>query len=608
MMGPFKDFNAKEIPSEKREAFFVSPKYIQRLYSGTSFIVGERGSGKTTILRYLESLFNKDPSFHMVAVYYRFETAYMKSLYNKRMSEDENIINFSQSICAILCKLICQKLVSLKKTIQFKREKEICYNMVQLIPTISIEELSFQALHDLFEKIRMSTLFNLMNTEQKLLFDFHGILERFAEELRSEEELSNIQICILLDEYENLALFQQKVINSMVKSSSEFVSYRICLRPEGFWTKDTVVEHEHLRDTDDYTMIDYVHEIMGNEVEIQEMLRSVCHSRLQFYFDKNEIQYIDGDLEIDNYLELQTKEAELQNLDGLPAYREQLKTSICQKSGINRRDLDLFSDILDLQLVDILMEKKYSIERIFMEYQTKSKVFNHWKHNYRANALYIVLDECGAEKTYCGFDIILRLANYNLRIVLTILNKCFEGYDFCAGEHKSIDALIQHRAIKDIAYREFDQIGYIPIYGFEVKNLTIALGRIFRKCILDRRARKFEANHFSITTTGLNNPEAYRHLTDVIKSAVIWGVLIQERVTKSKNQEFVFNDKDYILHPIYSVRFQYSYRKKQKINIKDADIIKMFEYTPHVDVRKDFIPGQISISDVQGENPDDEIV
>ena len=72
MNTPFVDFKATEISPEKQTSYFVEPKYIKKIVSPkASLIFGERGSGKTTILRHLEKTFNDSGSFEYIARLYK---------------------------------------------------------------------------------------------------------------------------------------------------------------------------------------------------------------------------------------------------------------------------------------------------------------------------------------------------------------------------------------------------------------------------------------------------------------------------------------------------------------------------------------------------------
>ena len=136
MNSPFTDIKAQEIPPEKQGKFFVTPKHIEKLISSKAmFIQGERGSGKTTILRHLEEKFNHSEDLKYMAVYFRFETAYMKSLNNPELSIDQNISEFSQAIVAIVARQFCGVLKEIcKKNVELsQREHSICAKVGMLL-------------------------------------------------------------------------------------------------------------------------------------------------------------------------------------------------------------------------------------------------------------------------------------------------------------------------------------------------------------------------------------------------------------------------------------------------------------------------------------------
>lgn len=607
MRCPFSDYKAPEISEENQKYYFVEPKYFGKLLDPhASFIFGERGSGKTTILRYMEREMNTSQNEKWIAFYYRFETSGMRSLYNERLSEEENFNAFQQTICTIFSKLICLKLKEIKKFHSFEREKEICYSVAGL-QFLDQPELvdDFDKLYDLMEKIRLRTLFGIRNGRSEMLIDYNSILENLINGIRQEQGMEDLSLCALLDEYENLLPIQQRVINSMVKASSDRICYKICLRPQGFWTRQTMAEHEHLMEDEDYLKVNYVEDIMGTDVDIQQMVRNVCRNRLLLFFKSEDIEFSDADTEIDDYLESQNRREEINKISGLEEYRETLIKNIQDKAYLaDRKKLDDIEEILDLQIIDIMLEKGYEFGEIYESVVNKTFKYNNWIHNYEVNAAYIIFDECKVTKKFSGLNIMLRLANYNMRRILLILHYAFEGYDFKSTKKKKIPVDKQNDAIIKVAKISFNQIEYIPVHGGEVKNLTNAIGNLFRGYITDRRAKKFEANNFSITVSGNVNHKDEEWINETLKDAVMWGILLETDSNKTKNKvQYTYRNKDYILHPIYAVYFNISYRKKQKTYLKDDVIMRMFDPLTDEQIRrivgdsKKEIPGQMSLRD-----------
>lgn len=605
MRCPFSDYKAQEIPEENKKDYFVKPRHFDKLLDRhASFIFGERGSGKTTILKNLEKEMNSSQDETWLAFYYRFETAGMRSLYNGRLEEEDNFSTFYQTMCAIFSKLICARLIEWKKRRKFEREKEICYSIASLQYLAEPEQVgSFYELLELMEKIRLKTFFGIRNAKPELLIDYNSVLDYLVNSLRQEQGLEKLTICVLLDEYENLLPIQQRVINSMVKASSDCICYKICLRPQGFWTRQTMAEREHLMEDEDYLKINYVEDIMGTGVDIQKMVREVCGKRLKVFFEEESIEFQEDDLNIDNYLECQTRKEEIENIPNLDEYRERLIENIKDKASLkDKKALDDIGDIIDLQIIAIMLEKGDEFNQIYNSVINRTEKYEGWIHNYGVNAAYIIFDECKRKKMFSGLDIMLRLANYNMRRILLILHYAFEGYDFGKPNIQKITVNKQNEAIERVAKNSFNQIEYIPVHGAEVKNLTNALGNLFREYLMDKRAKKFETNNFAISVSGRLKKEQEKLMAETLKDAVMWGVLLETDSNKTKNPiNYTYHNKDYILHPIYAVYFNISYRTKQKTYLKDDIVISMFEPLTDSQIKsfvkkdKQEIPGQITL-------------
>ncbi len=585
MKGPFSDYKVTEISPDIQEDFFVEPKNISILKTAkASFIYGERGSGKTTILKHLEKVFLEDEEHRFLGVYFRFETANMRSLYTDKFDEEDNIHAFSQYIHAVLCKLICYKLEDMKKAGIMFDERNICRDVCEVLSEDDRNECScidtIVKLQKKFESIRKETLFAIRNRKVKYLFEYNCVLERFAQALRENDCFKDTCICVLFDEFENLTVFQQRVINSMIKNSSYKVTYKVFMRPEGVWDFNTLAEREHLQEGDDYVQIDYVKEVLGDEDDRRNMVRKICKNRLKVYFTAKKISFIESDLDIDQYLENQVKDVDISKIENINIYRQELIQNILNKIGRREcKEIENMLDVLKLQLVSIILQKGYSIEEILMNMRQNSLKYQNWKHNYEINAFYIILDSCGQKRDFGGLDIIIRLTNYNTRMILNILSYSFKDYDFFKKKaDKKISVQKQTFAINRAAQLTFEQIQYIPADGITVKNFIQALGTLFKAFILDKQAQKFEVNSFDIAITDHVSKADIKKIGTIMKIATIWGILLPDKAKKKKSHtDYSYDNRDYVLHPILCVYFNISYRKKQKHTLNDEEVIAMFE-------------------------------
>lgn len=589
MNTPFTDFKTAEITPEKQKSYFVEPKYIDKLISQkAAWISGERGSGKTTILRYLEKTFNSSEDMKYIGIYYRFETANVMALNNPEWPVDKNIMMFSQYMAAILGKLLCEVLGTIKKEreILYKWECDICHWLSQDIELDNVGSIdSYTQLAYLLERIRRKVVTNLQNGNAVCYFDYTTFLSEFCEELRREEVFENTCFCVLLDEFENLTYTEQRVINSMVKASSYFLTYKVCMRPEGYLTKDTVAEREQLIFGHDYEEIDYVRDIIGAEKEVREHLRKICANRLEYFYKLKGVQYHSEDLEIDSYLEFINTEKIISSWERIEEYKEDLKQRLRQLYSFSQNSIDKIENVIDLKLILMLYEKRKNEQDIFYNIENNTDTYKNWVHNYKHNIMFQIISECEQTKEYCGFNVFIKLSNSNVRRILEILHYAFGDYDNSGKRYKEIGVKRQTDAVNRVANAAFDQINYIPDNGYKAKNLTNTLGNIFREFIKDIQVKRFEVNNFSIKNTGKLGEEKMQELKAVLHDSIVWGVLIPAKANKVKNRgDIVFDGRDYMLHPIFAPYFKISYRKRQKWEFSDCHVYAMLQ-----PVQRDFV-------------------
>lgn len=582
MNTPFTDFKTAEISPEKQKSYFVEPKHIDKLISQkASWISGERGSGKTTILRHLEKTFNSSEKMEYIGIYYRFETANVTALNNPEWPAEKNIMMFSQYMAAILGKLLCEVLDTIKneRKIIYKYECDICQWLSQDIELGHVGSIdSYTQLAKLLERVRGKTVTNLGNGNAVCYFDYTTFLSRFCEELRREEVFKSTCFCVLLDEFENLTYTEQRVVNSMVKASSYILTYKVCMRPEGYLTKDTVAEREQLIGGHDYEEIDYVRDVIGTEKEVRKHLRQICANRLEYFYRLKDVQYQPEDLDIDSYLEFVNAENIIISWERIEEYKEDLKQRLRQLYPASQSSIDQIENVIDLKLISVLYEKKKNEQDIFYNITNNTDTYKNWIHNYKQNIMFQIISECEQTKEYCGFNVFVKLSNSNTRKMLEILHYAFGDYDNSGKKYRIISVKRQTDAVNRVADAAFDQINYIPYNGYKAKNLANTLGNIFREYITDTQVKRFEVNHFSIRNTGSLGEREMQELKAVLHDSIVWGVLIPAKANKvRKKGDIVFDGRDYMLHPIFAPYFKISYRKRQKWEFNDFDIYVMLQ-------------------------------
>ena len=99
---PFSEYKATELTQVRLYDYFVEPRYISKMYSNdVVFIIGQRGTGKTTLLKYLCETYNtgNNGAYERLGIYYRFDINKMHS-YNlcRKLFHQPPFLHFSASI------------------------------------------------------------------------------------------------------------------------------------------------------------------------------------------------------------------------------------------------------------------------------------------------------------------------------------------------------------------------------------------------------------------------------------------------------------------------------------------------------------------------------
>lgn len=584
MITPFKDMKAPDIDPSLQAEYFIEPKYLSKLINGnTQFIVGERGSGKTTILKHMEYMFNHDELHEHLAIYFRFEITRMKSLYNQNMEEEENISGFSQIIVVMLGKLLCEALMQIRDdfSIVYERETELCESIYNLFYEKNEEwGNNLYDLQQAFEEIRLKIWYGIRKSKVPICLSYVDLLDTFVSEIKKETCYSNTRVCILLDEYENITYTQQRVINSMVKASAYDLLYKICMRSEGMRTGLTLSDNEQLIEIHDYELIDYVRDIIGRETDKRDLIWKMCRQRLKVFYTVNQIEFEEADLDVENYLEALNGGGEFGDIEDFALFRnetiQQINDILGYKAPLNL--LDKIEDVTDLYLLCVILRKKYKFEDAYQEILAKGKRYRGWKHNYGRNITYIILDYYELTKTFCGLDTIIKLSHDNFRRILWILHYAFGEMEEVDRPYQKITAECQNEAIRKVSEGFYEEIYSIPFYGPQIEALVDSLGSLFRSFLLDEQVKKFEVNHFSIRKRGIISEQEQKLIQEILRAATMWGVFIAEKTNKAKNKEtkyLVYNNADYILNPILAPYYDISYRKKQKCEFSDDDFLSM---------------------------------
>ena len=576
METPFAEYKATELSHEQLEGYFVEPKYISKLYpNNVSFIIGQRGTGKTTLLKHLSASYNQDCATYKkrIGVYYRFDVNKMHSFSGAALSNEEWSTLFAHCFSTEMCIHITEVLISIKRNLPLDSEKEICKRIRRLFyedSSITVSDL--ESLKEYLEHVDfVSKKYkrNPLRADKPMISECEKAFEEYCSLISKDKNYNGVCIHFLFDEYENMLDYQKEFINSCAKNASCDHTYKICVRPYGMTDMRTRKETEILSEADDFKTLDYITDIIGDTNDVEEFMRKACARRLEKYYKEQNTKYCREDLDIDRYFSKAKSDDELFDiLSKHTNYMNDVRTKVTEIFHLNNTSYSETWDLLQMKLFLVLSQKrKFDFFSTVKSINLQDKKYGNYLNNYKKAILFLCFNELGIDYERSGFIDIINIAGNVVRYVLEICDYCFLCTDISPdGKYVQVSEKMQTTAMYKVSQRRFQQISTVPQYGQEIKQMVLVMGQIFYMYHKDPQIKRFETNHFSIDR---RNSIGEKYGASEIKKALQYGVTsgVFEIVRSTKNRgesDIPIEDEEFRLHPIFTPYFRISWRRKQK--------------------------------------------
>lgn len=594
MQNPFSDFKTNEMPIEKIQEYFTSPKYIDRIYTPNAmFITGQRGSGKTMFMRYVEN--NPrivDNKVEYVGIYYRFD----RLIYGSRIF---NLMDYELFLHHLIIALMKQLVNCISRLCdRYGKSLEDFSGLSSVICSAFFDKntkcSSFKELGQYLENQRLSTMYYVRNSKTSdppIICDYSSCLQNIVEQLHKETWLSNVTLLFLLDEYENINAKQRQAVNGLIKASSYGYTFKVFHRPARIDTQ-VLDSDEHLMVQHDIMVTDFYDEIIGGDAYYSDFMTQIVAKRLKLYYDAHHISYNPNDLNIENYLVPITINQEFEEFQKRKNITKRITSSISKVLGYDDENAIAFAkslsnDVFRLRLFQSMLEKnivriygeqnrRLVVETIIDDFVNESKKYRGWVANYKQAVLYLLCFENKYKKQTAGWDTIINISKGITRHVINILHYTFE-YGF-SNEKEVFRKFLpeeQTNAVYTVAEKLYDDIIRVPVVGRYELSLIQYLGRLYQICHQDSTIKKWEVNHFVISkkNEASQNSEISEAVDRVLDAAVTWGHLLKRKATKAKHKHELQADlSEYQLHPLLSVYFSISWRSKQRFDTTYEEI------------------------------------
>lgn len=569
----FGSFRAEWLKNKIYE-LFEEPYYFSTLQDSRPYVIeGGRGTGKTTLLRGLSyegqfELRNKDinafdAEIDFIGIYHRVNTNHVRAFKGGGISEDIWVKIFSHYINLILCNEIIQFLEwhQVLNPYDEMLSKEDCIHIGKSL-CIHSDILNFNDLKNNLktEMYVFQSKINNLSSDTPLSLSLAGEpFNIFTNAVLSCNQFKNKVFYFLIDEYENLDDYQQQVFNTLIKHSSDKYTFKIGVREMGWRIKHTLNTFEKLNDPADYKLINIEKYLTSNEEVFYQFATKVCQHRISNLIGKENFN-------IENALPGLSVEEEalLLGVENTDLYLE------ANKHIPKNKDL---TPLYKYFLGHWANKNKRSIKEEYLLYKKDPNSYSTRYNNYKYSLLFMIKrgrGSAGIQKYYAGWDTYIKISHGNIRYLMELVHKAFEKHLL---EKKTLTEPISPKdqtiAAQECGLKNLTEFEGLWKNGAQITRLLLGFGRVFQLLALNPDVAP-EKNQFSISDLNENN-----ELKDIISASIMNLALIRMPGTKLNMKDT--KDVLYMIHPLYSPYFQFSYRKKRKMDLTSNDVLELLK-------------------------------
>jgi len=609
---------AEEIGYDVWEHFVVPPFYhLLDLQTARKprLIVGGRGCGKTMLLRYLshQTMFSRsrvtipDDALLHIGLYWRADTQFANAMVKREVPEDTWEGAFSHMAALVLAMEVLDSVQS------------VAQSASQLVGECDVGRLDFNRL-SAFDG-------NLPSPAKQLREDLEQRLWRFeswVNDVRKVEEprflpgqrfvlavirtiqqqipaLSGTTFFVYLDEYENLCLYQQEIINTWLKHSEAPLIFNLAMKRNAFETRKTIGP-ESLSDIHDFRTHD-LELYFSEDQEFRLFAAEILFLRLSLAGMTNtpiRVADLRDPLNLEDRRKGPYKKRVLKAAEAIfpdvsrPALAQTVfeDNALSQtlgnriQSALRHRQSDVSwqrffrPNVPEASIVSpaLLFRKSFDPAKVAEEMdklaQGKENRFTgptNWIHNNFVGCLLQLYEpHSRACPFYAGFRTFCELSRGSIRHFLELCHKSISrSLDIGRNMADPILPDLQAEAARQASAAFLGEVKSFGPHGNQLHTFALRLGSLFALAHQRPTQSESEQSHFSI---GDGSSELTMNDTHFLREATKWSVLFEHKVTKQK-QEYLPETTEYVFNPIYSPFFHISYRKKRRLELSGRDVV-----------------------------------
>lgn len=558
---------------------YTEPSYFPTLLTDRPcMLIGGRGTGKTTVLRTLsyegqfalnDSNPKNVPTWPYYGFYHRINTNRVTAFKGQELDETEWTRKFAHYMNLIMCIRVLRFLSWFQTTTKIATELKQAERK-QIATAFGLPELDSST--DLLQTLLIAlTQFevhinNVASNKGPNLSLQGAPVDKLFEAVSQLPPFHNKRFFFLLDEYENLEDYQQRLMNTLIKHSGELYTFKVGVRELGWRIRSTLNENEQLISPADYIRIDITQELQPTQFE--KFARTVCDERLARHVKEggNEIR------EIRELLPRLSEEDEAQLL----GIEDRNKETLRELRLIDTENILEELSPLQIYLLDYWKRsKKLSLTRIFDDFRHNRRTWDTRMSNYSHALLYTLRGKRrGIRKYYAGWDTFVYVSGGNIRYLLQLVEESLTLHVKNGSNlAEPVPPSVQTAAAHQIGRTNLTELEGLSAGGGQLTKLLLGLGRVFGVMAASPEGHTPELTQFRIIDSSeqSDNPQKFN---DLINSAVMHLALVRWSGSKLEDRGDTY-EWDYMIHPIFAPFFEFSYRRKRKMRITSNDLLEL---------------------------------
>lgn len=622
---PIAQNRAEELGYDLWDEFVIPPYYDRLDLQSTKkprVVIGGRGCGKTMLLRYLchQTQFSKrrvfDENFviHDIGVYWKIDTNFAKILAKRGKDQFDWQAAFEHMSVLVICQEMLKSLESIANS-SFHNLSQDDLNSINFNNLKDFDGDINTSFNEVRKYLRKKyNQFQLWANNMKKYTEPLFLPKAFISELVNDIIVQYPNLCratffIYIDEYENLLLEQQNLINTWIKHSEPPIIFNIAMKREAFGNKGTV-GNEQLVSIHDYReydlesyydqgsdfnlfaaeilflrLFDKLKNLPINRDVLRDSSTAAIVSRRNEDYKRNVISYAKNYFPTIGYAEIAD---EIVNDNVLKKRLISLINSALHSRASKRKAEEFISkkyasaSVVSFALLNRRLREDYILDEFAKLKNGKDNKFTNptgsgWIHNNLVGCILFIYEPIPRPcKFYSGFEAFCKMSKYNIRHLLELCNRSI-NIDLVNNDqtvYKPIEPDKQAEGAKQASTSLLKEINQFGNNGNALYKFVIRLGLYFAVQQKNPAQSEPEQNHFSIKN-GTNN----KGLESFISECIKWSVLYEVKITKQKggNNNPEIEESEYALNPIYAPYFDISYRKKRRTEMLESELLTIIE-------------------------------